>query len=360
MAGGESSDCHIVPTRDSHIFRFRVRLPSPDDCLRSSSTTVVAGRKYVAGYHTAPMNTHIKFSLTNVSQYPVPEAAAKLSTHMVLLDKTGSPAPSMGIGKTFGMSIRGFMVRGYSLKAERGDIKANCMVDKDNNFDVLCSVDIEWTPPASPLEGKLLDLGHDLAIMSDNQEHTDVSFDVAGETFSAHRVVLAARSPVFKAELYGPMAESKMASITIEEMEPTTFRSMLHYLYHGSLPDAGKTNVCFRMLEYQHLLIAADRYGIERLKKICEHKLSGNGITIDNVVSMLELAEDHVCTKLKARCFDFLADGENFMKVATSGEYISLMQSFPNLLDELRNAIKIVREKPSMLETSAHKKARLC
>jgi speckle-type POZ protein len=156
------------------------------------------------------------------------------------------------------------------------------------------------------------------------------------------------------------MVESKMTSITVQDMEASTFKSMLHYMYHGSLPDAGGKDVCSTMAQYQHLLVAADRYGVEELKKICEDKLSGNGITVDNVVSMLELAEDHVCTKLKDRCFDFLADGENFMKVATSGEYISLMQSFPNLLDELRNAIKIVREKPGLLETSAHKKARLC
>jgi hypothetical protein len=214
--------------------------------------------------------------------------------------------------------------------------------------------------PASSVEEQLLDLGHDLAIMFDNQDLTDVSFDVGEESFSAHRLVLAARSPVFKAELYGPLAEGTMTSITIQDMEACTFKSMLHYMYQGSLPNTGTNDVSSTMAQCQHLLVAADRYGVEELKKICEDKLSGNGITVDNVVSMLELAEDHSCSKLKARCFDFLAGGDNFKVVATSGEYISLMQSFPNLLDELRNAIKIVREKPGLLETSAHKKARLC
>ncbi|KAK1643283.1 hypothetical protein QYE76_061088 [Lolium multiflorum] len=49
----------------------------------------------------------------------------------------------------------------------------------------------------------------------------DVSFNVGGETFGAHRFVLAMRSPVFKAELYGPMREaSKGHHITIEDMQP--------------------------------------------------------------------------------------------------------------------------------------------
>jgi speckle-type POZ protein len=79
------------------------------------------------------------------------------------------------------------------------------------------------------MEEELPDMGHDLAIMSDKQELTNVCFDVDDESFSAHRLVLAA-SPVFRAELYGSMAESKMASTTIQEMGASTFRSMLHYV----------------------------------------------------------------------------------------------------------------------------------
>jgi speckle-type POZ protein len=241
---------------------------------------------------------------------------------MVLLDKTGTPAPSIGIGKSSNVANGGFV-----LSARRDHVKANCLVD--NYFVALCSVDIgcrsvsclipPCAPPDSSMENELPDLGHDLAIMSGKQELTDVSFDVGGESFSAHRLVLAARSPVFRAELYGPMAESKMTSIHIKDMEASTFRSMLHYMYHGSLPDAGKTEASFTVAGYQHLLIAADRYGIERLKKNCEDKLSMDGITVDSVVSMLELAEDHVCSKLKARCLDFLADADNFKIVGTSG-----------------------------------------
>jgi speckle-type POZ protein len=128
-------------------------------------------------------------------------------------------------------------------------------------------------------------------------------------------------------------------------------------MYHGSLPDAGKTEASFTVAGYQHLLIAADRYGIERLKKNCEDKLSMDGITVDSVVSMLELAEDHVCSKLKARCLDFLADADNFKIVGTSGEYICLMQSFPHLLVEVQNRIKMAPAK-STISPGAHKKSR--
>jgi speckle-type POZ protein len=289
---------------------------------------------------------------------------------MVFLDKTGSPARSMRMTmfsapgldspvyymgrRTTILPLPGLTEGDSLLIANRDDVIANCVVD--NYFVVMCFVDIDWTTASS--EEELSDLGHDLAIMWDKQEHTDVSFNVGGECFYAHRLVLAARSPVFKAELYGQMAESKMASITIQDMEASTFRSMLHYMYHGSLPNNdGKTD-SFTL--DQHLLVAADRYGLEMLKKICEDKLCANGITLGSVVSLLELGEDHSCSKLKARCFDFLAIGDNFKVVATSGEYLHLMQTYPNLLVEARDKFKIPHEKPTIMESGSHKKARLC
>lgn len=350
------SDCEILPTRDSRIFHFRVRFSSPEDPPSDQvvrADTVVAGCRCDAVYFPRHSSSEIIVAIT-VRNNPVLEGDAKVSARMVLLDKTGSPAPS--IGRTKDIPIPGF-ITSYRLRARRDNVKANCVVD--NYFVVLCSVDINWTPPASSLEQELPSLGHDLAMMWNKQDLTDVSFHVGRESFSAHRLVLATRSPVFRAELYGLMAESKMASITIHDMEASTFRSMLHYIYHGSLPDAGKADVSSTMAQYQHLLVAADRYAVEGLKKICEDKLCGNGIRIDTVVSMLELAEDHVCPKLKARCFDFLADDDNFKMVATSSEYLHLMQNFSTLLVEARNRFKIAHEKPTIVEPGSHKKTRV-
>jgi hypothetical protein len=40
--------------------------------------------------------------------------------------------------------------------------------------------------------------------------------------------VLAARSPVFEAQLLGAMADARVPSITVQDMEPAAFRAMLH------------------------------------------------------------------------------------------------------------------------------------
>lgn len=60
----------------------------------------------------------------------------------------------------------------------------------------------------------------------------------------------------------------------------------------------------------QHLLAAADRYGLERLRLLCEASLCDN-VAINTVATTLALAEQHHCFQLKAVCLKFVAMPEN-------------------------------------------------
>ena len=60
----------------------------------------------------------------------------------------------------------------------------------------------------------------------------------------------------------------------------------------------------------QHLLAAADRYGLERLKLLCETTLCED-VAINNVATTLALAEQHHCSHLKSVCLKFVASREN-------------------------------------------------
>ena len=66
--------------------------------------------------------------------------------------------------------------------------------------------------------GKLLDSG----------KGTDVNFEVDGETFASHKIVLAARSPVFRAQLFGPMKDQNTQCIKVEDMEAPVFKVPPH------------------------------------------------------------------------------------------------------------------------------------
>jgi hypothetical protein len=79
------------------------------------------------------------------------------------------------------------------------------------------------------------------------------------------------------------------------------------------------------------LLAAADRYRVERLKLICEGKLSG-GIDADTAAATLALAELHGCEQLKAKCIDFIVRSPAVLDsvLATEG-YKNLEASCPSV-----------------------------
>ncbi|CAN6293556.1 unnamed protein product [Urochloa humidicola] len=116
------------------------------------------------------------------------------------------------------------------------------------------------------------DLHRHLADLLQTEKGADVVFQVGRETFAAHRCVLAARSPVFSAELFGAMMESRAASdvVQVNDMEALVFKALLCFLYTHSLPEMRKED---EDVMCQHLLVAADRYDMERLKLVCESKL---------------------------------------------------------------------------------------
>jgi speckle-type POZ protein len=87
---------------------------------------------------------------------------------------------------------------------------------------------------------------------------------VLGVRISQHRIVLAARSPVFRAELYGPMQEARLELITIEDTQPAVFKAMMHFIYTDSLPETDdRIDANLEMI--RHLLVAADKYALDRL-----------------------------------------------------------------------------------------------
>ena len=83
-----------------------------------------------------------------------------------------------------------------------------------------------------------------------------------------------------------------------------------------------------------HLLVAADKYNIERLKLICEERLC-NLIDCDIVATSLALAEQHGFHRIKEACFEFLTSPSNLEAMVACDGYEHLKNSCPSVLKEL-------------------------
>nr|XP_015634840.1 BTB/POZ and MATH domain-containing protein 2 [Oryza sativa Japonica Group] len=217
------------------------------------------------------------------------------------------------------------------VKAQFKDVLEKSEYLRDDCLTIVCDltvfmelqtedIDVDTaTPPPPPPPTVVVppsDLHRHLGGLLATGEGADVTFEVSGKTFAAHRLVLAARSPVFRAELFGPSKELGATTggavdhtaIRIDDMEARDFEALLRYMYTDSLPEPETTKGggdAAAMLP--DLVAAASRYKMERLRLVCEHKLCEyvNGRT---VVSMLAFAREHHCDGLKEKCLRFLDD----------------------------------------------------
>ncbi|RDX87670.1 BTB/POZ and MATH domain-containing protein 2, partial [Mucuna pruriens] len=213
---------------------------------------------------------------------------------------------------------------------------------KDDCLSVNCSVGVVRSRTEGPKIYTIAispsSIGQQIGKLLENGKRSDVNFEVNGEIFAAHKLVLAARSPVFRAQLFGPMKDQNTQCIKVEDMEAPVFKALLHFIYWDSLPDmqelTGLNSKWASTLMAQHLLAAADRYGLERLRLMCEASLCED-VAINTVATTLALAEQHHCFQLKAVCLKFIATSENLRAVMQTDGFEYLKESCPSVLTEL-------------------------
>ncbi|KAM0841281.1 hypothetical protein ACQ4PT_059124 [Festuca glaucescens] len=80
--------------------------------------------------------------------------------------------------------------------------------------------------------------------------------------------------------------------VSVDNMPPASFKALLHFAYTDSLPVVSGFSGAGHKEMLRCLLIAAQRYGMERLKAICERVLS-KSIDVDTVAATLAMAEKH-------------------------------------------------------------------
>jgi speckle-type POZ protein len=211
---------------------------------------------------------------------------------------------------------------------------------RDDSLRIECVVTVfkfkKASPPSFPapaparVEAPTPSLPRGLEHLLETKEGADVT----------HAIVLATRSPVFKAELYGPMKEQDTGRrhIAIEDMQPDVFRALLHFVYTdtmlpGAMDDGLSSDDGNREFT-KHLLVAADRYDVRGLKFVCERRLC-RGLTIATVASMFALADRHNCSELQDASLEFITGSDTLADVVESEWYHHLRSLSPDVMIDL-------------------------
>ncbi|MFQ6634792.1 hypothetical protein Gotur_011684 [Gossypium turneri] len=187
---------------------------------------------------------------------------------------------------------------------------------KDDCLKINCTVGVVVSETDCPrlhsIQVPESDIGSHFGILLENEEGSDITFNVFGEKFHAHKLVLAARSPVFEAEFSDRMEDDN--EIVVTDMEPKVFKALLHFIYRDSLIDdeefVGTSSSSMPSVSdalAAKLLAAADKYDLPRLRLMCESVLCKD-ISVNSVANILALADRHYAMDLKSVCLKFAAE----------------------------------------------------
>lgn len=131
-----------------------------------------------------------------------------------------------------------------------------------------------------------------------NDKHSDFVFNCSdNKSICVQKANLSVLCPALAAMFDGDMFESKFGQTEIHDIDSETMLELLRFVYCGRVNDLEKVQ--------EKLLLAANKFGLDELRKICVSSLMG-AITVDNVFSVLEIADTVNEKKLKENCIDFI------------------------------------------------------
>lgn len=123
-----------------------------------------------------------------------------------------------------------YIVRGYKRFFRRTSLETSDYL-KDDCIAMHCTVGVVRTrieglkqysisiPPSN--------MGQSLKELLESGIGSDILFEVGDETFKAHKLILAARSPVFRAQFFGLVGNPNMDKVVVKDLEPAIFKVFL-------------------------------------------------------------------------------------------------------------------------------------
>lgn len=166
-------------------------------------------------------------------------------------------------------------------------------------------------------------------------QNQDIILKVGDKTFSAHRNILMARSPVFESMLSHDMVEKNSGVIDVNDCDPQAMEQFLLYVYCGAIENLDESNML-------GLYYAADKYEMRDLKEECCDFIK-RSLSPTNICKVVPLALNHDDSDLLEHLLEFFCDNsQNILRTAEWQSFLKtdfetanelLVQSFDKLKD---------------------------
>lgn len=143
-----------------------------------------------------------------------------------------------------------YTCRGYKRFFKRSTLEQSTYL-KDDCLRINCTVGVVVSsvecPRLHPIRVPESDMGIHFGMLLENMEGSDIVFDVAGEKFHAHKLVLAARSPIFRSEFLDKLEEGNK-EIVVTDVEPKVFKVTFHFILFANGSVLLVRHLCFRIM----------------------------------------------------------------------------------------------------------------
>ncbi|XP_051169224.1 speckle-type POZ protein-like [Leptopilina boulardi] len=198
-----------------------------------------------------------------------------------------------------------------------------------NSIQVTCELNV-FDSGMSIVENKLSsnfsnsnNLVNNINTLYRDEDFKDVIFRIGRKIFTAHKAILAFRSPTFKLMFKNrnKRFEKFSAIINITDVTPIIFEKLLCFIYTDSVEKLNENPL--------QLYIAAEKYQLKKLQSMCIDSLIKN-LTTETILITLKFANLKSIYKLKNKCLERLNTDLNIIK--NTNEFTELIKEFPNLI----------------------------
>ncbi|CAI5452374.1 unnamed protein product [Caenorhabditis angaria] len=139
----------------------------------------------------------------------------------------------------------------------------------------------------------------------DDDNLCDVELEIDGDVIRAHRYILAAASPYFRAMFTNGMLEMTKSRIKLNDISKDSMEELIQFIYSNEITIRG-SNV-------QSLLFAASILQMDNIATACQQFLTKT-ITVQNCIGLHQFAETYNCTHLLSATDNFAVDNFQFIR----------------------------------------------